>query len=53
MSREDPLEPLYDQMDEEDKKKEKRKNITRMSVSWFVGFMLTASLISYMVKYIQ
>tara|TARA_B100001996_G_scaffold49454_1_gene35443 strand:+ start:1865 stop:2026 length:162 start_codon:yes stop_codon:yes gene_type:complete len=53
MSREDPLEPLYDQMEEEDKKKEKRKNITRMSVSWFVGFMLTASLISYMVKYIQ
>jgi hypothetical protein len=53
MSREDPLEPLYDQMEEEDKKKEKRKNIARMSVSWFVGFMLTASLISYMVKYIQ
>ena len=53
MSRMNPLEPLYDLMDEENTRREKIKKITRMSVSWFVGFMLTASLIRYMVKYIQ
>jgi len=53
MSRKDPLEPLYNLMDEEDTRREKIKQITRMSVSWFVGFMLTASLIRYMVKYVQ
>tara|TARA_Y100001933_G_C18608655_1_gene401155 strand:- start:271 stop:432 length:162 start_codon:yes stop_codon:yes gene_type:complete len=53
MSRVDPLEPLYNLMDEENSRKNKIKKITRMSVSWFVGFMLTASLIRYMVKYVQ
>lgn len=53
MSRINPLEPLYEQMDDDNSRKEKIKKITRMSVSWFVGFMLTASLIRYMVKYIQ
>jgi hypothetical protein len=53
MSRTDPLEPLFDIMEEESSRREKIKKITRMSVSWFVGFMLTASLIRYMVKYIQ
>lgn len=53
MSRFDPLEPLHDLMDEEDTRREKIKKVTRMTVSWFVGFMLTASLIRYMVKYIQ
>ena len=53
MSRTNPLEPLLDLMEEQDTRKEKIKQITRMSVSWFVGFMLTASLIRYMVKYIQ
>ena len=53
MSRKNPLEPLYNLMDEEDTRREKIKQITRMSVSWFVGFMLTASLIRYMVKYVQ
>ena len=53
MSRMNPLEPLHNLMDEEDTCREKIKKITRMSVSWFVGFMLTASLIRYMVKYIQ
>lgn len=53
MSRINPLEPLYEQMDDDNSRKEKIKKMTRMSVSWFVGFMLTASLIRYMVKYIQ
>ncbi len=52
MSRDNPLEPLYEQMEEENLKKEKLKNYARIGVSWFVGFMLTASLIRYMVKHI-
>ncbi len=52
MSRENPLEPLYEQMEEENLKKEKFKNLARMGVSWFVGVMLTAALVQYMVKYI-
>ena len=47
MSRTNPLEPLHDLMEEQDTRKEKIKQITRMSVSWFVGFMLTASLIRF------
>tara|TARA_B100001123_G_C15305800_1_gene1022633 strand:- start:1985 stop:2146 length:162 start_codon:yes stop_codon:yes gene_type:complete len=53
MSREDPLEPLYKQMDKENLKKEQFKKYARIGVSWFVGFMLTASLIRYMVRYVQ
>ena len=53
MSRENPLEPLYEQMEDENLKKEKLKKFARIGVSWFVGVMLTASLIQYMVKYIQ
>jgi hypothetical protein len=53
MSRFNPLEPLYEQMEDENSRKEKMQKITRMSVSWFVGFLLIASLIRYMVRYVQ
>ena len=53
MSRENPLEPLEQDVKERAAKQERIRRFARISISWFVGFMMVSALLRYMVRYIQ
>jgi len=52
LSRADPLAPLEEDLAASEQRRERIRRIARITLAWFVGFMLVSGLLRYMVRYV-